>query len=428
MRTISRREFGGLSLAVSATLLAACGRSDSGSGSSSASDEAAAVSTGPATGELNVWAMGTEGEKLPELLKQFEADNPDVKITVTPVPWDSAHDKFTSAIAAGTAPDVAQVGSTYMAEFVSLDALDKTPSDIDLSVFFEGAQKSVDVNGSTYGVPWYVETRVVFYRKDLAEAAGITEAPTDWDGLKALAKAYKDNGAKWGISLQPGKTGSWQTVLPLMWSNGGEIASDDNTKFTFDDEKNVEALTYYQSFFKEGLANPAPVDGTTEADFASGDVPMFISGPWMMSSVETAGGDGFADKYGVFAMPKKETSSSFMGGANLGVFKSTKNRDAAWKLVQYLCQPEVQVEWFKTSTDMPSVKSAWDDETVSSNEKFEVFHTQLGTARATPNIATWEQVAEKFDSEVEQVCKQDLDPAEALKTTQQDAESIGTGA
>lgn len=215
MTKISRRTLTGLTIGAIAVTAAGCGRSSTEPGSTSAPST---LAEGKATGALTVWAMGAEGEALSQLLKKFETDNPEVKLSVTPVPWDSAHSKFTSAIAAGTTPDVAQIGTTWMGEFVALKALDQTPTNFDQSIYFEGAQKTTEVKGASYAVPWYVETRVIFYRKDLAEKAGVTQAPADWDALKALAKAYKDKaGAKWGISLQPGGTGSWQGVLPFMW-------------------------------------------------------------------------------------------------------------------------------------------------------------------------------------------------------------------
>ena len=424
----SRRAVTGLGAAAALGLLAACGRPDETSGGESAAP-AEPIAEGAATGSLTVWAMGAEGEKLPELLKGFQEQNPEVTVEVTPVPWDSAHDKFTSAIAAGTAPDVAQVGSTWMAEFVGLDALEPTPEEVATDDCFPGALESVTVDDTVYGVPWYVETRVVFYRKDLAQQAGITEPPTDWDGLLALAQAYQEQAdADWGISLQPGGTGSWQTVMPLIWSNGGDVVDEAGDAFTFETPQNEEAMAYYQSYFTDGIANPAPADGTTEQDFVSGAVPMFISGPWMMAAVEGVGGEGFAEKYGVFVMPEKETSASFLGGANIGVFTGSENRDGAWKLVEYLSRPEVQVQWFSLVSAMPGLQAAWEDETVVSNEKFAAFHTQLQTAFAPPTIATWEQVASKFDAQIEQVCKQDLDPATALETTQSEAQGIGTGA
>ncbi|MGV8844882.1 sugar ABC transporter substrate-binding protein [Tessaracoccus sp.] len=406
--------------------MSACGRDDGSATTDTPTQQE--VAEGKATGALTMWAMGTEGEKLPDLVKKFEADNPDVTVEVTAIPWDSAHDKFTSAIAAGTTPDLAMVGTTWMGEFIGLKALDPTPAMIDGSKFFEGAQATTVVDDTSYGVPWYVETRLVFYRTDIAEKAGITEAPTTWEGLKDMAKAMQEKGgSKWGISLQPGATGSWQTVVPFMWSNGGELMNKDMTEFTFDEEKNVEALAYYQSYFTDGIANKSPAQGTTEADFASGDAPMFISGPWMMGAVEAAGGEGFADKYDVMVMPVKEKSASFVGGSNLGVFKSTDNRDAAWKLVDFLTTDTTQVEWFGMSTDLPSVKSAWDNDALKGNEKLAKFGTQLETAFAPPPVQTWEQVSASLDAQVEKVTKTGTDPAEALKTVQQEATAIGIG-
>ena len=287
--------------------------------------------------------MGAEGENLPKLTKEFEAANPGVKVQVTAIPWDAAHDKFTTAITANKTPDVAMVGTTWMGEFAGMDALDPTPGQIDKSVFFEGAQKTTEVDGTSYGIPWYVETRLVYYRTDLAEKAGITTPPTDWDGLKTMAKAMQDKaGAKYGIGLQAGGIGSWQSVMPFAWSAGADLTKDGGKAYNFDSPEVLKASEYYQSFFTDGISDKAaPATPTTEPDFASGKVPMFISGPWMMSAVEKAGGgEEFKDKYDVIQIPADKMSSSFVGGSNLVVFKNTQNRDSSWKLVQWLVGPQ----------------------------------------------------------------------------------------
>jgi multiple sugar transport system substrate-binding protein len=405
--------------------LASCGRStDTGA---KATDKAGSISSGKATGTISVWAMGGEGEKLPILAKEFEAANPGVKINVTAIPFDSAHDKLATAITAGKTPDVSQIGTTWMGEFAS-QALDPTPASIDKSSFFDGAQKTTEVGGTAYGVPWYVETRVVFYRKDLAAKAGITTLPTDWAGLKAMAKAMQTKAnAKWGIDLQPGGQGSWQSVLPFAWSNGASVTTADDKKFTFDTPETAEAVKYYQSYFTDGIAaKQLPLNSRT-ASFVSGKVPMFISGPWESSGIDTLGGPSFKDKYGVMAMPKQKTATSFVGGSDIAVFKASKNRDSAWKFVQWLSDPKTQVKFYGLSTDLPAVKSAWTDPSLSSDTKLAVFGKQLEDAKAPPAIATWEQVAAAFDTEMEKVAKSGLDPATALKTVQSKADSIGTG-
>ncbi len=409
-----------------ALTVSACGREDAGSG---AAETGKAVASGAATGTITVWAMGAEGEKLPELTKEFEAANPGVKVQVTAIPWDAAHDKFTTAITANKTPDVAMVGTTWMGEFAGMGALDPTPGEVDKSVFFDGAQKTTEVDGTSFGVPWYVETRLVYYRTDLAKKAGITTPPTDWAGLKDMAKAMQDKaGAKYGIGLQAGGTGSWQSVMPFAWSAGADLTKDGGKAYNFDSPEVLKASEYYQSFFTDGISDKAaPATPTTEPDFASGKVPMFISGPWMMSAVEKAGGEGFKDKYDVMQIPADKTSSSFVGGSNLVVFKNTQNRDSSWKLVNWLSDPKTQVKWYGLSTDLPSVKSAWQDPALTADTKLAVFGKQLETAQAPPSFPTWEQVVTSFDSEMEKVTKTGADPAAALKTVQKQAESIGTG-
>ena len=409
-----------------ALTVSACGREDAGSG---APETGKAVASGAATGTITVWAMGAEGASLPGLTKEFEAANPGVKVQVTAIPWDAAHDKFTTAITANKTPDVAMVGTTWMGEFAGMKALDPTPAEVDKSAFFEGAQKTTEVDGTSFGVPWYVETRLVYYRTDLAKKAGITTPPTDWAGLKSMAKAMQDKaGAKYGIGLQAGGTGSWQSIMPFAWSAGADLTKDGGKAYNFDSPEVLKAAEYYQSFFTDGISDKAaPATPTTEPDFASGKVPMFISGPWMMSAVEKAGGAGFKDKYDVMQIPADKTSSSFVGGSNLVVFKNTQNRDSAWKLVNWLSDPKTQVKWYGMSTDLPSVKSAWQDPALTADSKLAVFGKQLETAQAPPSFPTWEQVVTSFDSEMEKVTKTGADPAAALKTVQKQAESIGTG-
>ena len=242
-------------MTAAALTVSACGREEAGSAEAETGE---AVTSGAATGTITVWAMGAEGEKLPTLAKEFEAANPGVKVQVTAIPWDAAHDKFTTAITANKTPDVAMVGTTWMGEFAGMGALDPTPGEIDKSVFFEGAQKTTEVDGTSYGIPWYVETRLVYYRTDLAEKAGITSPPTDWDGLKAMAKAMQDKAdATWGIGLQAGGVGSWQSIMPFAWSAGADLTKDGGKAYNFDSPEVLKAAQYYQSFFTDGISDKA---------------------------------------------------------------------------------------------------------------------------------------------------------------------------
>ncbi|MFG1603468.1 sugar ABC transporter substrate-binding protein [Actinoplanes sp. NPDC049265] len=407
--------------AAAALVLAGCGR-DSGGGR----QQARSVAEGKATGEITVWAMGTEGEKLSAFAGEFTKQNPDAHVNVTAVPWDAAHQKIASAIAARQTPDASMIGTTWQGEFATTGALDPAPAELfSRDTYFPGAWDTTVVDGTSYGVPWYVETRVIYYRTDLARAAGITEPPATWDDLKAMAKALKAGGAKWGINLKPGETGSWQYVMPFAWSNGARIADD--SRYTFDTPELADAMKYYQSFYTEGLAPKELPEGALEPAFVSGEIGAFMSGPWHVGLIKEQGGAGFDDKFAVAPMPKQKSATSFIGGSNLAVFKDAKNRDGAWKFLQWLARPEVQSRWYQRTTDLPAVRSAWQDPTLADDKFLKVFGRQLADAKAPPTFPTWEQVAAAFDTEMEKVAKAGEDPAQAVKAVQGKADSIGTG-
>src|ERR1700754_3706405 len=130
MRT--HRRLGIAAVLVAALGLGACGR-DSRGGRGGAPP----VAEGKASGEITVWAMGTEGEKLGAFAQDFMAENPDAKVNVTAVPWDAAHQKIASAIAGKQTPDASMIGTTWMGEFAKTGALDPTPTDlVDQGAFF----------------------------------------------------------------------------------------------------------------------------------------------------------------------------------------------------------------------------------------------------------------------------------------------------
>jgi len=428
MRRTSRRTAGALTaLAVAASLaLTGCGRD---SGSEAGPGASKAISDSKASGTITVWAMGTEGEKLQEFVKDFESANPDATVKVTAVPWEAAHDKISAAIASGKTPDVSLIGTTWMGEFAKAGGLDPTPDGlVKDSDFYDGAWGSTVVSNTSYGVPWYVETRVLYYRTDLAKKAGWDKAPTTWDEFSKFAADLKKSGVKYPVSLQPGQTGSWQTVLPFAWSNGAKVTNAGGTDYSIDSPQMTEALGYYKSFFDKGYSQTRMLDpGELENGFAKGTYGSFISGPWHIGLVEDAGLT--KDKYDVAPLPGKDSGpgTSFTGGGDLAVFKDAKNRDGAWKLVRWLSEPQTQSKWYDTLKDLPAVKSAWQSGDLADDQQLQVFGRQLDSALAPPAVPSWEQVASVIDGDVEKAVKGSVPPADAVADMQKQAKSIGTG-
>ena len=415
-------------LALAGVVLAGCGRSDETDGGGPGAGDA--IDDSPATGTIDVWAMGTEGDMLQDFVADFTKDNPDADVKVTPVPWEAAHDKLANSIASGEGPDVSLIGTTWMGEFAEAGGLDPTPEGlVNEDDFFPGAWGSTVVGDTSYGVPWYVETRVLYYRSDLAEKAGWSQAPQTWDELtKFTTDLEQKAGAEYGINLQPGQTGSWQTMLPFAWSNGAAVTDDAGTEYTIDTPEMVEALEYYKSFFDAGLSPTRVLDaGELESGFAEGRFGSFVSGPWHIGLVEDAGLT--TEQYAVAPLPGKDAApgTSFVGGGDLAVFKDSDNRESAWKLVKWLTEPEVQQKWYETVSDLPAVTAAWDSGTLADDPQLQVFGTQLENTLAPPAVPTWEQVAAVVDSDVEKAVKGATPVKDAVADMQSQAQSIGTG-
>jgi multiple sugar transport system substrate-binding protein len=413
--------------------VAACGTNNGGSagtggspaagGSQAAGSQAAGGSTAALSGDLTVWAMGNEGDLLSTLATAFMTANPGVKVSVTPVSWADAVAKLQTAIAGKTTPDVSQMGTDMMGQFGATGAFEPVPSDIDPSKFFKSAWDTNIVDGVASGVPWYVETRLLYYRTDIATKAGITSAPATWDDLKAMAKAMKaQGGSKWGISLG---TKNWQEYFPFLWSNGGDVV-DASGKAALNSPQAVEALTFYDSFFKEGLTPKSVPEGfAIEAAFVKGDNPMFFSGPWHLGLVAKAGGASFAGKWAIAPMTKKTSSTSFLGGSNMVVYKNSKNKDAAWAFVKFLSDPKTQALWYTTATDLPAVQAGWDDATVKADPNVAMFGAQLKDTKAQPVSATWSELSTAINDILEKMTTGGIEPQAAADQMQAKAESIG---
>jgi multiple sugar transport system substrate-binding protein len=413
-------------LAIAGLLVAACGTNKGSADPGASGSQAPAVSPGAsATGTLTVWAMGNEGVQLKVLAEAFMKANPGTTINVTPVDWGQAVAKLQTAIAGHQTPDVSQMGTDMMGQFAETGALEPVPADFLPATYFESAWNTNIVDGTVVGVPWYVETRLLYYRTDIAEKAGITAPPATWDELTTMATAMQSKGeAKWGISLG---TKNWQEYLPFLWSNGGAVMDDGGT-FQLNSTQAVEAMTYYDSFFKNGLSPQSVPEGfdITPA-FVAGTHPMFFSGPWHLGLIEKAGGAEIEGKWAIAPMPKQVSSTSFLGGSNLVVYKDSPNKDLAWKFVKYLADPATQVAWYAEVTDLPAVQAAWDDVALTGDANVTMFGEQLKDTQAQPAISTWSELGDSLNSTLEKLTTGDMAPQAAADEMQAEAERIGTG-
>ena len=146
---------------------------------------------------VRFWAMGREGEVVAELVPEFERTHPGIHVEVQQLPWSAAHEKLLTAFAGDSTPDLCQLGNTWIPEFVALNALESLDanvahsSTIEPSDYFPGIWATNRVEGKLYGVPWYVDTRLLFYRRDLLAQAGHGAPPRSWSEWTSMLASIK---------------------------------------------------------------------------------------------------------------------------------------------------------------------------------------------------------------------------------------------
>lgn len=397
-------------------VLAGCGGSkDSGSGQEGAGG----------TKTLKMWAMGGENKALPVLLKEFEEKNPGIKVAVQSIPWDAAHDKLLTAVASQNGPDVVQMGTTWMPEFAAAKALkdltpyiDKYPS-LKPENFYDGAIATTKFDNKTVGIPWYVETRALYYRTDLLADVGYPEGPKTWDELKDAGKKLVAKGGPGKYAMPMDKDSLYTTLF--AWQNGSEVI-DSNRQPQFNKPEYVEAINFLKSFYDEGLT-PKGSDMDINVAFKDGTLPMFISGPWMMQGIKDKAPE-IDGKWAVTTLPAKKTNMSSIGGSDLSVFEYSKNPDEAVKLIAFLSEKETQLKWYDKSHEaLPSVKDAWKDDRFK-DPLIAAFGRQLENARPTPAIKEWESIGQAIIATFEQITIGGADPETELNKLNDKANEI----
>lgn len=364
---------------------------------------------GPVT--LRFWAMGREGEVVQDLVGDFERENPDVRVEVQQIPWGAAHEKMLTAYVARATPDVAQLGNTWIAEFVALHAIEPLGERIAASpampesAYFAGIWDTNVIDGKPYGVPWYVDTRVLFYRSDLLAKAGYDSIPQRWDAWRDAMEAVKRTEGKghYAIFLPTNEYTPW-IIFGLQ--AGSPLLRDHDSRGDFSGPRYRRAADFYIDLFHRGLAPAVP--GATIAnlyqEFERGTFAMYITGPWNLGEFRRRLPPDMQSSWTTAPLPGPDGAASgvsLAGGSSLVVFRRTRHKEAAWRLIEFLSRPEQQLRFYKLTGDLPARRECWRDTAFTDDPKARAFEIQLGRVVSTPKIPEWEEISIKLQDRVE---------------------------
>lgn len=403
------KQFGLAVVTTLAIMVTACGGSDE-----PASKASSGGGGGKLEGSISVWIMDPGSPKIQGVVNQygtdFEAAHPGTKVDIQFVPWAQAHDKFVTAIAGGKVPDVAEMGTTWTPELADQGALLEQPG-IGEGEYVSSLVDAATLNGKVYGKPWYAGARALLYRKDFLEQAGV-EPPKTWDDVMAAAKAVK---AKVKGVYGIGTTGlSEHMYLPTIWQAGGEIATQDGEtwKSALNSPQAAEAIDYYASFYRQGLAPKAAI-GWEEPDaqtaFINGDVAMLIAGGWGYNSI-IATKPELEEKIGTELTPTGPSGkgTAFAGGSHLVQFTESGNHELSAAFIDFMLQADQLNKFTGEIGFLPGTTAGIESSGYLEDTQRKPFAEQLLKASAVyPPSPKWGGLegANIFDGQIQKVMK-----------------------
>jgi multiple sugar transport system substrate-binding protein len=405
-----------VALALAALLAAtACGRAEARSGDA----------------ELRVWAFGGEGDALLPIARDFERVNPGVRVRIQSIPWTAGHEKLLTAYVGGALPDVAQLGNTWISEFAALGALE--PLDtllardsilVPRADYFPGVLATNVVDSVLYGVPWYVDTRVLFYRTDLLRAAGVASPPSTWGELRDdLAKLKHVQPAGAFPALLP--LDEWAQPVIFAMQAGSPLLASHGTRGDFLDPRFRRGFDFYVGLFKDGLAPPLANTQISNVyqEFAAGRIAMYVTGPWNVGEFRRRLPDSLKTSWSTAPLPGPDGPGvSLAGGASIVIMRHSANKAVAWRFLAFLADPARQAAFYQKTGDLPARRSSWDAPALVGDRQLAAFREQLGRVTPMPAVPEWELIATQIAQAAERAARGRQSADAALASLQRDVD------
>ena len=363
-------------------------------------------SSPPGEVTIDFWGMGREGEVAQQMMPEFEAEHPGVHVHVQQIPWTAAHEKLLTAYVGHASPDVAQLGNTWVHEYVALgalvplDSLLKITPSVRATDYFSGIWATNVLRDTAFGIPLYVDTRLIFYRKDILARAGFDAPPTSWTQWMAALRAIKTHDAQGEYPIYI-PTNEWPPPTIFALESGSTILKDGGRYGAFDDPPFRKAFQFYLDFFRDGLAPRLGINevGNIYQEFERGTYAMWITGPWNIGEFRRRTPPDFQSKWATAPMPGPDGTASgvsLAGGSSLVVYRASRHPREAWELVEFLSRPEQQLKFYQLTGDLPARLETWRDTSLANDPAARAFEDQLERVVPTPQVPEWELIATRI--------------------------------
>jgi trehalose/maltose transport system substrate-binding protein len=406
---------GGVAIAV-----AACG--------GSSKEEGATKSISASAKQTITFALaglGSEGEATQAAVKKFEAANPNIKVKLEILSSNSTtylQQLQTKFEGGSSTPDLFESDVTYPAKFAQAGWIKPLTSfKPETSKFFETEMEAGEYEGAVYAIPWFDNPEGLFYRTDMIMKAPESPEELVEDAEKAMAQHHE---LKEGLAFEghkyEGAITSFLTVAPAF---GGKLTPEE-----IDTKGNVEALNWlHEALYVNKIAPTAVTgweEGQVEEEFTSGHTPFAIDYPFVASVAEEGGPAKGKFAYVPFPAGPNGEPGAALGGEMLGINAKTEHAAAAYKLIEYLTTPAVQITRAEECGDPPSLPAAYTQALYEKAPVFEAVKTLNGYAQPRPVSPQYLQISEFLQDAFSSVYANSTSAKSALEEAASRIESL----
>jgi len=298
------------------------------------------------------------------LITDFEAKNPEIVVNWVDVPWSDMETKILAAVSAGNAPDVVNLNPNFASQLAAKGAwltLDDKLTAEEQSTYLPKIWEATQIDGESFGFPWYLTARVTLYNTEIFDEAGITEPPATFEALAKVAEQIKAETGKYAFFISFVPTDAADVLQSFIQMGVPLVDEAGNAAFNTPEGQNV--FQYWTDLYqKELLPREVLTQGHSEATqlYQSGEIAILTSGAEALSGIASNAPD-IAEVTKSAPQISGSTGKTNVAAMDLVIPKSTDAEAAAIAFATYVTNDANQLEFAKEANVLPSTVAAAQD-------------------------------------------------------------------
>ncbi|MGF1481991.1 MAG: ABC transporter substrate-binding protein [Cyanophyceae cyanobacterium] len=318
--------------------------------------------TASSSQEVEFWTMQLQPEftqYFEQLIATFESET-DVEVRWTDVPWSAMESKILTAVSAKTAPDVVNLNPNFASQLATRNAWLDLESEVSPEVkqqYLPNIWRASTIDETSFGLPWYLTTRVTIYNQELLAQAGV-EVPQTYAETAVVARQLKEKTGKYAffVTLVPGDSGE---VLESLVQMGVQLV-DEQGQAAFNTPAGVAAFQYWVELYQQGLLPPEVLtQGHRHAIelYQAGETALLSSGAEFLGAIAN-NAPTIAEVSAAAPQITGQTGKKNVAVMNLVIPRETDKPQDALDFALYVTNTENQLAFAKEANVLPSTEEA----------------------------------------------------------------------